>query len=112
MHDDDLTRLLAEAKAQAPVPSPALMDRVLADALALQPVVAALPIPRPKPRIWRRVADAFGGMPAVAALGCATVVGMAVGYADPTTVDYLTGGLAFGETVDLFPTTAFLATEG
>lgn len=115
MDDDDLSRLLNEAKARAPLPGGDLMDRILVDALAHQPAApTAPPMVRAAPRLWDRFATAFGGVPTLAGLGSAAVLGLVVGYADPTAVDFLTGGLSLGqvETVDLFPTTDFLATEG
>jgi hypothetical protein len=38
------------------------------------------------------------------------ILGLAVGYLSPTTLDYLTGGSS--EAVELFPDTDFLTTEG
>lgn len=88
------------------------MERVLADALALQPepqaLRAAAPIPRPG--FLARLAAAIGGPPALAGLGTAAVFGLALGYLSPTTMDYLTGASA--DTAEFFPGADFLTTEG
>lgn len=112
MQDDDLDRLLAAAARTAPQPSDALMDRVLADALALQPAAQALrPAQAPvRAGFLSRLAAALGGPPALAGLGTAAVFGVALGYLSPTAVDYLTGSSA--DTAEFFPDADFLATEG
>lgn len=112
MQDDDLDRLLAAAARTAPVPSEALMQRVLDDALALQPEAPALHPAGPRPRagLLSRLAAAIGGTPALAGLGTAAVFGVALGYLNPTTLDYLTGVTA--DTVEFFPDAEFLTTEG
>lgn len=114
MQEDELNRLLDGAKITAPAPSPALLDRILADGLDAQQRLRPAQALRPEPGFWARIYGAFGGLPTVAGLCSATVVGLAVGYTDPTTIDYLTGGLPtdLSEAIDLFPSTDFLATEG
>ncbi|MFN3281086.1 MAG: dihydroorotate dehydrogenase [Tabrizicola sp.] len=113
MQDDDLDRLLAAA-ASAPVrPSEALMERVLADALALQPApsVALRPGPtRARPGLLARIAAAIGGGPVLAGMGTAAIFGLALGYLSPTTLDYLTGSTA--DSVEFFPDADFLTIEG
>lgn len=112
MQDRDLDDLLDMAARVRPVPSPGLMDRVLADGLAEQPRRNA-PARMVPPQGWlQRLAQAFGGGPALAGVCSFLVVGLAVGYLNPGTLDYLTGGMAAAETVDLFPSTDFLMTEG
>ena len=112
MQDDDLDRLLATAAQRPPTPSEALMERVLADALALQPAppsyrnVGAVP----QPGLLGRLMAVFGGAPALAGLGTAAVFGLALGYYSPTTMDYLTG--ATSDTAEFFPEADFLTTEG
>lgn len=113
MPDDDLDRLLSAAAAAPPRPSEALMERVLADALALQPApaVALRPGPAPaRPGLLARIAAALGGGPVLAGLGTAAVFGLALGYLSPTTLDYLTGSTA--DAAELFPDADFLTTEG
>ena len=107
---DDLDDLLATAARQAPAPSEALMNRVLADALALQPQA---PGPRPvatEPGFLSRLAGLFGGMPALAGLGTAAVFGLVLGYYSPATLDYLMGSSA--DAAEFFPGGDFLTTEG
>lgn len=112
MQDEDLDRLLASAAKAAPLPSEALMQRVLDDALALQPQPAHLR-PAPAPARAGRLArflHALGGGPALAGLGTAAVFGIALGYLSPTTLDYLTGATA--DAAEFFPDADFLTTEG
>lgn len=115
MQSDELEDMLADLRTAAPQPSDALMDRVLADALRHQgPAGQTAASPGPRPGRWSRLIAQFGGLPAVAGLCSAAVTGVIIGYVDPTTLDYLTGGAAsdvIGE-ADLFPTSDFLATEG
>jgi hypothetical protein len=113
MQDDELDRLLATSARQAPTPSEALMERVLADALALQPQT---PVLQPavataaRPGLMDRLAGLFGGPPALAGLGTAAVFGLALGYSSPATLDYLTGTTM--DTAEFFPEADFLTTEG
>lgn len=111
---DDLDDLLAVAARTAPTPSEALMNRVLADALALQPADPALvrQAAPPRPGLWSRLAAALGGPPALAGLGTAAVFGVALGYLSPTTLDYLTGTATATDAAEFFPDADFLTTEG
>ncbi|MES2539987.1 MAG: hypothetical protein V4583_05300 [Pseudomonadota bacterium] len=109
---DDLDDLLAIAARRPALPSEALMERVLADALALQPEAAvfrSLP-PAPRPGLLARLAGVFGGPPALAGLGTAAVYGLVLGYYNPATLDYLTGSSV--DTAEFFPEADFLTTEG
>lgn len=114
MQDDDLDRLLTAAASAPARPSDALMQRVLADALALQPAAPGLPAslgPQPsRPGLLARIAAELGGGPALAGLGTAAVFGLALGYLSPATLDYLTGSTA--DAVEFFPDADFLTTEG
>ncbi len=112
MQDDDLDRLLATAATTAPSPSAALMQRILADGLALQPQPPALRKTSPPARagLLSRLAAAMGGAPALAGLGTAAAFGISLGYLSPTTLDYLTGTAA--DTAEFFPDADFLTTEG
>ena len=119
MQDKDLDGLLALAARDRPMPSPALMDRVLADALALQPqpvVMRKAPAPLParslaglpaRQGVLARLAALFGGGAALAGVCSAAVAGVALGYLDPASMDSLSGGLTGAltgaETLDLFP---------
>lgn len=112
MQDDDLDRLLAAA-ASAPLrPSDALMERVLADALALQPAPVMLRRgpSRSRPGLLARIAAALGGGAALAGVGTAAVFGLALGYLSPTSLDYLTGATV--DSAEFFPDADFLMTEG
>lgn len=116
MQNDDLDSLLAAAASARPDPSAALIDRVLADAYALQPP-PALAVSRASASrrgLLARWAAALGGAPVLAGVCTAAMAGITLGYLNPTTYDYLTGGLADTATdaVDLFPTTDFLTSEG
>lgn len=107
---DDLDDLLAAAARRPAMPSEMLMERVLADALALQP--GTVPVRKAPVRqgLLSRLAAALGGPPALAGLGTAAVFGVALGYLSPTTLDYLTG--ASTEAAEFFPDADFLTTEG
>ena len=109
---DDIDDLLATAARQPLQPSGALMERVLADALALQPEApSARPAsPARRPGVLMRLAAVFGGAPALAGLGTAAVFGLALGYYSPATLDYLTGASA--DAAEFFPGGDFLTTEG
>ncbi|WP_431298759.1 dihydroorotate dehydrogenase [Tabrizicola sp. BL-A-41-H6] len=112
MQHDDIDDLFADLRTAAPAPSEALIDRVLADALREQPKPAPLAPQRTVDR-WSQLIRRLGGVPTLAGV-TAAVVGMAVGYADPTMVDALAGGLSsysIGD-ADLFPAADFLVTEG
>jgi hypothetical protein len=119
MSMDELDRLLDAARATPPQPRPDLMARILADALAEQPVAAAAPVPvlrrdRPARRgFWAALTEGFGGRGVLAGLGGAACFGLALGYVDPTSLGWLTDGL--GGTVSevqLLPGTDFFLSEG
>lgn len=120
MQTSDLDDLLALAAMRPPAASPALMDRVLADALALQPQPLTAPPPRAgavaRPGRLSRLAEMLGGPAVLAGVASAALFGVALGYLDPTTMDILAPGQATdqaeAEAVDLFPEVDFLMTEG
>ena len=114
MQDKDLDGLLALAARERPTPSTALMERVMADALALQPQPAGLaPVPAPvRQGLLARLAGMFGGAPVLAGVCSAAIAGVALGYLNPATMDVLTGGLTGAETLEMFPSADFLTTEG
>ena len=113
-YKDDLAEAFTSLRAMTPPPSPGLLDRVLDDALREQSR------PRPvaeRPRtggVWAALVAPFGGMPAVAGLCAAAILGVGVGYADPTAASYLRIGTADDgtESLDLMPTMNLFATEG
>lgn len=112
MQDKDLDGLFALAARDRPTPSPALMDRVLADALAAQPQPRELAPAPVRPGLLARFAAMFGGAPVLAGVCSAAVAGVALGYLNPASMDVLTGGLTGTETLELFPSADFLTTEG
>ena len=81
LDDDGLEDFFEAARRMAPSPSDALMARVLADALAAQPVAAPCPVPRPG--AWAQLREALGGWPALGGLATAGVMGLAIGIAAP-----------------------------
>jgi hypothetical protein len=103
-NDDMLDDLFAQVARVDVQPSDALLARVLADAddvqAAFQPEQAATPS-----GLWTRLLDALGGWPAVSGLAAATVAGVWIGVAPPTSVQDLTASMMGDEvSVDLFTT--------
>lgn len=91
METQDLDRLFARARADAPEPSPALVARVLADAEALRrrrtaPRFAGLRA------LWLSLSAGFGGGGVLASLGAVAAVAVFLGYSDPAGLgeDFLT----------------------
>ncbi len=79
--EDHLDTLLSEAKeCPSPVPSTALISRVLADAATMMPAQE----PRPKPRFWARLLSPVGGFGGAATLAACAAFGVfaGAGYAD------------------------------
>ncbi|HMS94557.1 MAG TPA: hypothetical protein PKA03_04955 [Tabrizicola sp.] len=114
MQDDALDRLLAEAAANPPETPSALIDRVLTDALALQPAARAFDPPRPATRTnpLAKLVARFGGAPALASVSAAAVLGIALGYLQPAMMEGLASGLTDSSAEELFPTVDFLTEEG
>lgn len=111
MRNKDLDDLLSMAAAQRPTADPALLDRVLADAVAVRPhrpLAGSAPVR--SGTLLMRLAQAFGGGAALAGMTAALLLGLVLGYVSPGTFDHLTGNPT--EAVDLFPDTDFLTTEG
>lgn len=83
---DDLDALFTTARAHPPVPSEALMARVLADALEQQPKAVAAPAPVVVRRegVLARLAALFGGVGALAGIGTAAAAGLFIGYVQPS----------------------------
>ncbi|WP_439154780.1 hypothetical protein [Yoonia sp.] len=97
--DDMLDDLFAVARMQTPQPGDALMARVLADA-------AGAPAPQrvvDHPGLWAQLCNALGGWPAVGGLAAATVAGIWVGVAPPSSIENLaTSVIGDTMTVSLF----------
>lgn len=110
MQDDEMDELFAELRARRPAPSAVLMERVLSDALREQPQPKPRQIQTPAtPRPWAQLWAGIAGLPTLAGVSAA-IVGLVIGYADPSTVDVLTGELSsysLGD-ADLFPAADFL----
>lgn len=85
--DEELELWFAAARADAPVPSDALLARVLADAEALRP---HRPAERQPTGGWAEVWRTLGGWPTAAGLAAAGVAGLWIGTAPP---DALAPGL-------------------
>ncbi len=111
----DLDALFAEARGQSADPSPDLMARVLQDALAAQPVTAAVVSP-PRTSRLRQFLNAVGGWPAVAGLATAGVAGLWIGVNPPsaiaTTAENFLGTESDLYLVDLMPGYDFNLAEG
>jgi len=123
--DHDLEAFFGAARRAAPVPSEALMGRVLTDALAAQdaqsvPISAPEQMLRPvsqqrpaRPGLWAQLREALGGWPAFGGLAMAGVTGLAIGIAAPGGVMDLTaavlavGGANDSYLVDLMPELEF-----
>lgn len=118
MQNSDLDDLLALAAMHPPAPSPALIDRVVADALELQPQPRSALQPRaatvPRSGLLSRLTAMLGGPAALAGVTSAALFGVVLGYLDPTTMDILALGQATeqADAVELFPSVDFLMTEG
>lgn len=93
--DDKMLESLFEAgRAEAPVPSQELMARILADAQANMPAPAPIArAARPARRgLLAGLLAAVGGWPSVATMATATVAGIWLGFAQPDTLNTLSGG--------------------
>jgi len=115
--DHDLEMFFRAARADAPEPSEALMARVLADAEAALPPVAAADCAASTGGVgatasW--VERLLGGWRAMGGLATATVAGLWIGYAGLADPSALSGGWLGGSddvaiTVDLMPEAAGVA---
>ena len=93
MHD--LDDLFAEARATGAQPSVALLERVIADAGALQPQARPLAPRVAEPRsLWAGIAALFAGGGVMAGMGSAAVMaGLFLGFMQPAPVAALTDAL-------------------
>jgi hypothetical protein len=124
MQDSELDGFFSAARAAAPAPSAALLDRIEADArheLALRS--ASVPTRRPglgRPAGWlARLIASIGGLPAAGGLAAATVAGLWIGLAQPAALGGLTAALGVPsaadaglDRVELIPSLDPFATEG
>lgn len=84
LDDLELDALFASARGQDTLPSGDLMERVLADALAVQTLAQAAAVPvAPRRRWWQAALAAVGGWPAMAGLATAGVAGIWIGVSPP-----------------------------
>lgn len=114
MRAHDLDDLLAQARAEPAQPSAALLARVEADALALQPRPAARKA-RPHKGLWAALSEALGGRGALAGLGSAVAAGLIIGFVQPAPLVSVTGALwpdPAVEAVDLLPDVTDFLSEG
>lgn len=83
LNDRGLEALFAAGRGQAPVPSDALMARVLADAEAemVRPSVAVMPRPAARTGIFAAVIASVGGWAGLGGLATATAAGVWIGFA-------------------------------
>lgn len=95
--DDAVEALLAQAKSDRPVPSDALMARVLADADAAQiadqgPDLSS----QAKSGLWHQIWQGLGGWPALGGLATATCAGVWLGVYPPQSMATVTETLLGG----------------
>jgi len=102
-NDDMLEDILAQARGLTAAPSDDLMARVLAEADAVQPDPST--VSAPQTGFWARMMDAIGGWPAVSGLAAATIAGIWIGIAPPSSVQDLAATMAGDEvSISLFST--------
>lgn len=97
LDDTALEALFEVARAEAPVPSDALLARIMADAETASP---ARPTPAPVRRgrgLIASVIGALGGWPALAGMATATVASVWVGFAAPDQLNTLAGGILLSD---------------
>lgn len=100
-NDKMLEELFATAREVDAAPSDALMARVLVDAEAVQQKRQGVDVVQPT--IWAQLMDAIGGWPAVSGLAAATVAGIWIGVAPPSSFEDITASFMGDEvSVDLF----------
>lgn len=95
---DGLDAFFDAARDAAPLPSEALMARILADAEAEMPRPAA-PVRARRP-LWGRAVSALGGWRAVAGLGVASMAGLGLGLWMPGAIGDVAQGFTASPTAD------------
>ena len=111
---DGMDDLFALARQTPAAPSEALMQRVLADGLALQPPPRTLAPPPPAPRgLWRALADLFGGVAPLAGVGTAAAAGLVLGFVQPQGLSNISAALMGGQidTISVLPSVDDLFAE-
>lgn len=118
MQEQDLDSLFADARALGSIDSAVLQDRVIADAIRLQPPArgsARPPAALPRQGLFNRLAAALGGKAMLAGVGAAAISGVILGFAQPASLTAMTGSL-FAEApldqLDLFPGIDDILIEG
>lgn len=114
--DPELEAFFEAGRAEAPVPSETLISRILADADAAQPKVPVVAPSQPAfGSVWSSLWSEVGGWKTAVGLGFAGMVGVFLGYSDPTVTDttasFLVGGYSY-DVSDLSLTASDLWGEG
>jgi len=101
--DDALEEFFSASRGVGPKPDPALMDRILQDAAAVQAGFQVSPVRKPAPaRPFARIADMLGGWGGVSALTLCAATGLIVGFSTPDTIASYSFGMVSAEaSVDL-----------
>jgi hypothetical protein len=103
MQMDDLDDLFAQARAGAMQPSDDLARRVIADADRLQPrpmAFAPRVVAAERDGFWARLSGIFGGGLSLAGIGSAAVMGLFLGFAQPSALMSMTTGLTGNDALD------------
>lgn len=100
-----LTELFAAGQRHAPAPSDAFMERLVADAVRVQPRPAVVQRGADEP-LWARLAATLGGWQGLGGLATATVAGLWIGFAGLADPAALIGA---DDTVELLPSTDYFA---
>ena len=98
LDDQMLDAFFDAARSEVTEPSTGLVSAILADAAAHQPGAAGRGVSdgrdtRQQPNVWSRITSAIGGWPALAGMATATLAGVWIGFAAPTQLETLSGGL-------------------
>ncbi len=106
-NENDLDGLLQHARQTAHTPAPALIERVLSDAYALQsPGQPVLRQAAPSPSLLSRLVRGLGGALGLAGLTTAALAGVGIGFYDPPALAAWTQTLTPSsaiDTVELIP---------
>ncbi|WP_172293437.1 hypothetical protein [Pseudoruegeria sp. HB172150] len=115
LDETELESLFSAARAEAPDPSGALFERILADADAQLAARAVPTAADTRPRgLFGGLFAGIGGWPAAVGLAAAAVTGLTIGVVTPDTVDSLSNGYLSADWTtaeDLMPSYAGLLGE-